>query len=111
MQVLVTGGTGVVGASTVSALLKRGHEVRLLSRNAERDARSWSSGVTPVEGDVAEPATIAGAAAGCDVVVHLVAIVDEAPPDVTFQRVNVQGTRNIVTEAERSGVRKIVYVS
>ena len=111
MQILVTGGTGVVGASTVSALLERGHEVRLLSRNAERDARAWRNGVTAIEGDVADAASIAGAADGCDVVVHLVAIVDEAPPDVTFQRINIDGTRNIVAEAERAGVHKIVYVS
>ena len=111
MQILVTGGTGVVGASTVSALLERGHQLRLLSRHAERDALAWPSGVTAVEGDVADPASLAGAAEGCDVVVHLVAIVDEAPPDVTFQRVNVDGTRNILSEAERAGVRKIVYVS
>ena len=111
VQILVTGGTGVVGASTVSALLERGHHVRLLSRHAERDALAWPKGVTAIEGDVADAATITGAADGCDVVVHLVAIVDEAPPDITFQRVNVDGTRNIVTEAERGGVRKIVYVS
>jgi nucleoside-diphosphate-sugar epimerase len=111
MQVLVTGGTGVVGRSTVSALLARGHVVRLLSRHADRDARSWSSSVTPVTGDVADAYSIAGAADGCEVVVHLVAIVDETPPDVTFERVNVDGTRNIVREAERAGVRRIVYVS
>ena len=111
MRILVTGGTGVIGASTVAALLERGHDVRLLSRHAERDARAWPNGVTPVEGDVADASSIAGAADGCDVVVHLVAIVDESPPDVTFQRVNVDGTRNIVAEAERAGVRKIVYAS
>ena len=111
MQILVTGGTGVVGVSTISALLERGHDVRLLSRHADRDARAWANGVTPVEGDVADAASIAGAADGCDVVVHLVAVVDESPPDVTFQRVNVDGTRNIVAEADRAGVRKIVYTS
>ena len=111
MQILVTGGTGVVGASTVSALLERGHEVRLLSRHAERDARAWPNGVTAVEGDVADAASLPGAADGCDAVVHLVAVVDESPPDVTFQRVNIDGTRHIVAEAARAGVRKIVYVS
>ena len=111
MQILVTGGTGVVGASTVAALLERGHQVRLLSRHAERDARAWPNGVTPIEGDVADGTSVTRAADGCDVVVHLVAIVDESPPDATFQRVNVDGTRNVVADAERAGVRKIVYVS
>jgi nucleoside-diphosphate-sugar epimerase len=111
MQVLVTGGTGVVGTATVSALLNRGHTVRLLSRHAERDARAWPSGVTAVPGDVADAATIADAAEGCDAVVHIAGIVRESPPDVTFERVNIEGTRNIVREAERAGARRFVYLS
>jgi len=111
MEVLVTGGTGVVGASAVSTLLKHGHTVRLLSRHAERDGREWSDGVTPIVGDVSDVASIAGAADGCHAVVHLVAIVEETPPSATFDRVNVEGTRHVVTEAERAGVRKLVYVS
>ena len=111
MEVLVTGGTGVVGASAVSTLLKHGHTVRLLSRHAERDGREWSDGVTPIVGDVSDVASITGAADGCDAVVHLVAIVEETPPSATFDRVNVEGTRHVVTEAERAGVRKLVYVS
>ena len=111
MQLLVTGGTGVVGTATVSALLNRGHMVRLLSRNAERDARAWPRGVTPVPCDVADAAAIAGAAEGCDAVIHIAGIVRESPPEVTFDRVNVEGTRNIVREAERAGVRRFVFVS
>lgn len=111
MKVLVTGGTGVVGVGTVTALVRNGHEVRLVSRNAERDARRWPEGVEDWPGDVAEPDSIRGAADGCDAVLHLVAIVDENPPETTFDRVNVHGTRNIVREAERAAVRKFVFVS
>ena len=111
MRVLVTGGTGVVGTSTVTALLQLGHAVRLLSRHAERDARQWAQGVTPVEGDIADPETILGSADGCDAVLHLAAIVAESPPEVTFDRVNVAGTRHVVQEAERAGIQRFVYVS
>lgn len=111
MKVLVTGGTGVVGAGVVTALLQRGHAVRLLSRHAERDAARWTQGVTPVGGDVSVAASIEGAADGCDAVVHLVAIVEEHPPRATFERVNVEGTRNVVAEANRAGVQRLVYVS
>ena len=45
MRVLVTGGTGVVGTSTVTALVAAGHTVRLLSRHAARDSRQWPTGV------------------------------------------------------------------
>jgi uncharacterized protein YbjT (DUF2867 family) len=111
MNVLVTGGTGVVGAATVTALLQHGHEARLLSRHAEHDARCWPEGVEAWPGDVADAASIRGSADGCDAVLHLVAVVDELPPDATFDRVNIHGTRHIVREAERAGVRKLVFVS
>jgi uncharacterized protein YbjT (DUF2867 family) len=111
MKVLVTGGTGVVGVGTVTALVRNGHEVRLVSRHAERDTRRWPRGVESWRGDVAEPESIRGSAEGCDAVVHLVAVVDEAPPDTTFDRVNVRGTRHIVREAERAGVPKLLFVS
>lgn len=111
MRVLVTGGTGVVGSSAVTALLQHGHAVNLLSRHAERDAGAWAHGVTPIEGDISDPTALAAACAGCDAVVHLVGIVDETPPSATFQRINVEGTENVVREAEPAGVRRLVYVS
>jgi NADH dehydrogenase len=110
MRILVTGGTGVVGAGTVTELLRRGHSVVLLSRHARRDARQWPGGVIPHEGDVANAASIRGAADGCDVVLHAVGIVEELG-DATFEAVNVQGTANILAEAERAGVGRFVFVS
>ncbi len=110
MRVLVTGGTGVVGTGAVTELLVRGHSVVLMSRHAKDDARQWSEGVTPRNGDVSDPASLTGAADGCDAVLHVVGIVEEHG-EATFQRVNVDGTRNIVAEAERAGVGRLVYVS
>ena len=110
MRVLVTGGSGVVGTGTVTELLARGHEVVLLSRHATDDARQWAAGVTPWPGDVAKAASIRGAADGCELVLHMVGIVEEEG-DATFQAVNVNGTRNILAETERARVRRFVYVS
>jgi NADH dehydrogenase len=111
MRVLVTGGTGVVGESTVRALHARGHRVRVLSRHAGRDERWWPPGVDGWAGDVSDERSIRGSADGCEVVLHLAGIVAEAPPSRTFQRVNIDGTRYVVHEAERAGVRKVIYVS
>lgn len=111
MRVLVTGGTGVVGAAAVTALLARGHEVRLLSRHASDDARQWAEGVEPRDGSVAEVDDVRGAADGCEAVLHCAGIVDEKPPEVTFERVNVEGTRHLLDEAKRAGVPHFVYVS
>ena len=110
MQVLVTGGTGVVGEATVTRLLAHGHRVRVLSRHARDDARQWPEGVEPWPGDVSDPASLTGAADGCEAVVHLVAIVRETG-GATFDAVNVVGTENVVREAERAGAPRFVYVS
>jgi NADH dehydrogenase len=111
MRVLVTGGSGVVGVGTVTELLRRGHEVVLLARHAKDDARQWPSGVTPIVGDVTDAGSIRGAADGCEAVMHVAGIVEESPPKSTFRRVNVEGTANMVVEAERAGVRRFVFVS
>jgi uncharacterized protein YbjT (DUF2867 family) len=111
MRVLITGGTGVVGRAAVRALLARGHDVRVLSRHANEDADQWPSGVEPFVGDVGEPATLAGSADDCDVVVHAVGIVRESPPEATFERINVRGTEAILEEAARAGVSFFVHIS
>lgn len=110
MKILVTGGTGVVGTGTVTALLVRGHSVVLLSRHASSDARQWPSGVVPRDGDVSNAGSIRGAATGCDVVLHMVGIVDESDA-ATFADVNVGGTANILAETERAGVTRFIFVS
>lgn len=111
MQLLVTGGTGVVGQAAVTALVQRGHQVRILSRHAEQHAREWPHGVEPFDGSVTEPESLRGSADGCEVVLHLVGVVSEDPPHATFEKVNVEGTRATVREAARAGVRRFVYVS
>src|SRR6185437_7474028 len=85
--------------------------VRILTRNAGRGDMEWPSDVEGWAGDVSHEKSIRGSAKGCDVVLHLAGIVEEAPPGRTFQSVNIDGTRYMVLEAERSGIRKFVYLS
>ncbi|HEX6083213.1 MAG TPA: NAD(P)H-binding protein [Thermoanaerobaculia bacterium] len=110
MKILVTGGTGVIGEGVIPELITRGHSVRLLSRHAKDDAKQWPD-VEPFEGNVADTSSLHGAADGCDAVVHIAGIVAEDPPKVTFQAVNVEGTRNILDEAKRANVQHFVFVS
>jgi uncharacterized protein YbjT (DUF2867 family) len=111
MKVLVSGGTGLVGKAAVDRLLEAGHTVRLLSRHAEEDARQWPDGVEAHAGDLSSDAAVAGAAEGCDAVLHAAGIAVERPPELTFQAVNVDGTRRLAQEAKRAGARRFVYVS
>jgi uncharacterized protein YbjT (DUF2867 family) len=110
MKILVTGGTGVIGNGAIKELLRRGHAVRLLSRHAKDDAKQWPN-VEAFEGDVADASSLRGAADGCDAVLHIAGVAAEEPPEVTFEKVNVGGTRNILAEAARANARRFVFVS
>ena len=80
MRLLVTGGTGFVGACIVAGLLEDGHEVRLLVRRPEQVATSLAPYDVPPEatevarGDVLDGDAVATALDGCDAVVHAAAV-------------------------------------
>jgi uncharacterized protein YbjT (DUF2867 family) len=112
MRVLVTGATGFVGREVVQELLKRGHEVRALVRRGSLKKLKNEPGVEVFPGDCLHPETVAPAAAGCDAVIHLVGIIREFPGrGVTFERVHVQATQNLVDAARTAGVRRFLHMS
>ena len=105
MRVLVTGGFGNIGRSTVEALLARGHDVRVLSRRRADHARWAARRGRRLEarwGDICRPEDVRLAVSGCDTIVHLAAVL---PPDSDDQperahEVNVGGTRKLVDAAK-----------
>lgn len=108
-MILVTGATGFIGPRVVHALRARGHAVRALVRpgSSTRQLDAW--GCELARGDVTDAASLRTAAAGCEAVVHLVSII--AGPPSAFERVMVQGTRNVVAAAEAAGLGRIVLMS
>lgn len=103
---LVTGATGFVGSHLVEALLERGWEVRCLVRRTS-DLR-WlpRERVRLVEGDVGDESVagreaLAAAVKGVDTVFHLAAVTSAAR-DVTYLRVNVDGTRRLAAAVRES---------
>jgi NADH dehydrogenase len=111
MKVLVTGGTGVVGRATVRELVRRGRAVRLFSRHAREDVTEFGGTVEARDGSIGSALDVRGVAEGCDAVLHVAGIVRESAPEVTFETVNVEGTRSLLEEAARAGARRFVYVS
>ena len=108
-MILVTGATGFVGGHVVHALRADDRGVRALIRDRRKAERLQSWGCEVAEGDVTRPETLAAATAGCDTVVHLVAIRQGRAEE--FQRVMVDGTRNLLTAAREAGVRRFVHMS
>ena len=111
MKVLVTGGTGVIGQSAVTELVRCGHSVRVLSRGAEEVASQWPEGVEAWPAALTNQSELRGCAEGCDLVLHVAGIIEESPPDSTYEQINVEGTRLVVREAERCKVGRFIYMS
>ena len=109
--VLVTGGAGEVGRRLCRKLAEGGWTVRALVLPGDPlRARLEGLGFDLRVGDVRDPASLHGAAAGVDTVLHLAAVILARDPSV-FETVNHQGTANMVAAAAAAGVRHFVYVS
>jgi NADH dehydrogenase len=112
MKILVTGGTGVIGVATLPQLLKAGHEIRLLSRHADQEVAQFPAGVEAFPADLTAPADLPAAVAGCDAVIHIAGIDAEQPPELTFEKVNVEGTRHLCAAAAAAAPAPfLVFVS
>ena len=116
MKVLITGGTGFVGAWTAKAAQDAGHDVRFLVRNVDRLHTSAEQiGVNiadHVVGDIADGAATARALDGCDAVIHCAAMVSTDPSRADeMLHTNLEGARNILGGAAAAGIDPIVHVS
>ncbi|MFQ5679235.1 MAG: complex I NDUFA9 subunit family protein [Gemmatimonadota bacterium] len=107
-RVIVAGATGFMGRHVVARLAARGHAVRALCRTPDPERVPHVAEWWPA--DVTAPEEVAGAAAEQDVVLHLVGV-REGREVTAFRRVHVDGTRTLVEEAVRAGVRRFIYVS
>jgi uncharacterized protein YbjT (DUF2867 family) len=107
--ILVTGGTGFVGGHVVHELRGRDLRVRCLVRDPRKATKLSGWGCELAVGDVTDPASLARAAAGVETVVHLVAI--RQGKREQFQRVMVDGTRNLLAAANDAGVQRFVHMS
>jgi dihydroflavonol-4-reductase len=112
MKALVTGATGFVGAAVARALLGAQWRVRVLAR-AGSDRRNLKGlDVEVSEGDLADSRSLERAAQGCDGLFHVAADYRLGARDpAKLYRANVEGTRNVLSAAHRSGVQRIVYTS
>lgn len=108
---LVTGATGLLGSHIVEQLRKRGLPVRALVRPGAD--RTWlqTQGVEFAVGDVTDAASLRAACHGCDVVYHSAAKVGDWGPWDDFQRITIDGTRNVVEAAVAAEVRRLVHIS
>jgi len=114
MTVLVTGASGFIGRHVCAELVKVGHPVRGLARQVPV-RKNRVEGVEYIRGvDISDVVTLTPEMfKDVDAIIHLVGIIAEVKrKGQTFQRIHVEGTRNIVDEAKRAGFDgRFIYMS
>ena len=111
-KVLVTGASGFIGSAVLRELLRAGHSVRALVRPTSRYDDLRSPHVEFAQGDLRDVTSIRSACKGCRFLFHVAADyrLSSWDGDAIFAA-NVVGTRNLMEEALRAGIERIVYTS
>jgi len=122
MKILVTGADGFIGSHLTEALVKAGHDVRAFVLYNSFNSWGWldfcdknTKGKFEVfSGDIRDPNGVRNAVKGCDVVLHLAALIaipySYHSPD-TYIDTNIKGTLNVVQAARDMNVSKVVHTS
>jgi len=121
-RILVTGADGFIGSHVVEALVRRGHDVRAFVYYNSFNSWGWldesdadiKDNLDVFSGDVRDPHGVREAVKGCDVVLHLAALI--AIPysyhsPATYVETNIQGTLNVLQATTDLGVQRVVHTS
>ena len=115
MRYLVTGGAGFIGSNTVDELIRRGHDVVVLDDLSTGTAENLAKVKTKIEflkHSITDAAKLREACRGVDFVIHLAARTS-VPQSMTdpgdTNRVNVDGTLNVLMAARDAKVKRVVF--
>lgn len=111
MDILITGGNGLLGRHAATALLHRADRVRVLARPTEDTRWLEDQGVVIYRGDVRYPETLTAPMSGAWAVLHLASMMGTWRPIEDYYAVNVTGAENVCRAALAQGVGRIVHVS
>ena len=117
MRYLVTGGAGFIGSNIVDELVRRGHGVVVLddlSTGAEANLAGVRAKIDFRVGSIADLATVQSACHKADYVIHLAArtsVPKSVLDPIETNRVNIDGTLNVLVAARDAKVRRVVYAA
>ena len=106
---LVTGGSGFLGRAIVKQLLAKGLKVRILCRKDYPDLTE--AGCTIFQGEVSDAELVNKAVEGCDLVFHTAAKAGVEEPYSEYERINYQGTLNVLKACQKHKVSRLIYTS
>ncbi len=111
MKILVTGATGKVGSRFVSRILAKGHEVRILVRDAAKASALLEQGATAVVGDLNDSEALLAAVKDIDAVVHVAAYFRTMTDTEGIIKTNHAGTVALANASIAAGVKRFVFTS
>src|SRR3954467_12275863 len=106
----VTGGSGFIGGRLIERLVGEGWRVRALARSPEAAARVEERGAEAVHGDLNDGGAMRGGAHGCAYAFHAAAHLGASGDREAFERVNVQGTKDLLAACRDAEVKRFVHV-
>ena len=121
-KILITGAEGFIGSHLTEALIRQGHNLRAFVLYNSFNSWGWLDHCAAdvigkfevFSGDIRDPHGVKEAMTGCDVVLHLAALIaipySYHSPD-TYVDTNIKGTLNILQAARELGVKRIVHTS
>ena len=121
-SVLVTGADGFIGSHLVEALVRAGARVRAMVLYNSFNSWGWLDDAAAdvrgrfevVAGDIRDPQFTRDTVAGCDIVLHLAALISipfSQRSPAAFVETNIGGTLNVLQAARAGGVRRVVCTS
>src|SRR5246127_2975613 len=117
MRYVVTGGAGFIGLNTVDELVKRGHSVVVLddlSAGKEENLAEARNKITFIKGTITDIEVVRKAMHEADYVLHLAArtsVPRSVKDPLETNRVNIDGTLNVLVAARDAKVRRVVYAA
>ncbi len=111
MKIFLTGGDGLLGSNLVRELLKNGHELKVLVQPGRQTVTLDGLKIERIEGDLLDIDSLTKAAEDAEAIYHVAASTSIWPSrNEIVNKVNIEGTQNIIALAKKLNVKKLVYV-
>ncbi len=110
-NILVTGANGFIGSNLVKRLVENGNTVTSMVRKTSDLTFLERIDTQIIYGDINDTVSLEKAVQGIDKVYHVAGLAADWGPYEIFEKINLQGTKNIANIAYKNNIKKLIYIS